>query len=81
MQWLKSLQFCKTKTVRYELKTPTLSLKHVCALELLSLVLFDLLVTQEINLNKEIKQMFTGSLSFIIGKLKIPITFLYMDLQ
>jgi len=33
------------------------------------------------NINKEIKQKFTGSLSFIVGKLKIPITLLYMDLQ
>ena len=62
-------------------KTSTLSLKHVCALELFSLVLFYLHGTREINLNKEIKQNFTGSLSFIIGKLKIPITLLYMDLQ
>ena len=65
----------------YGLETSTLSLKRVCALELFSLVLFDLHGTREINLNKEIKQNFTGSLSFIIGKLKIPITLLYMDLQ
>ena len=39
-------------------ETSTLSLKHICALELLSLVLFDPNITQEINLNKEIKQKF-----------------------
>ena len=69
------------KNCLYGLETSTLSLKHVCALELFSLVLFYLHGTREINVNKEIKQNFTGSLSFIIGKLKIPITLLYMDLQ
>ena len=69
------------KNCLYGLETSTLSLKHVCALELFSLVLFYLHGTREINLNKEIRKKFTGSLSFIIGKLKIPITLLYMDLQ
>ena len=46
---------------------------------LLSLVLFDLQVInlQIINPSKEIRQKLTGSLSFIIGKLRITITLLY----
>ena len=71
----------KTNTFYTAWKLQLFHLKHVCALELLSLVLFDLHGTREINLNKKIKQKFSGSLSFIIGKLKIPITLLYMDLQ